>query len=100
MKKDVDRDPDYKKKRKKELENLGYHLTRISPEKIDFNDYEEFGRISAYIIESNKILTKKSTKISLIDDFSKRLLGLKFKVNSSIKTKCLKWIVKKNTVRL
>ena len=60
----VDRDPDYEKKRQKELENLGYHLIRINLDKIDFSDYEEFSRVSAYIIESTKKLTKKSTKNS------------------------------------
>ena len=60
----VDRDPDYEKKRQKQLENLGYHLIRINLDKIDFNDYEEFSRVSAYIIESTKKLTKKSTKNS------------------------------------
>ena len=38
---------------------------------------------------------KKSTKKSLIDDLSKRLLELEFKSNHSIKSKCLKWLVKK-----
>ena len=56
----VDRDPDYEKKRQKELEKLDYHLTRINPDKMDFNDYEEFGRLSAYIAESIKKETKKS----------------------------------------
>ena len=37
---------------------------------------------------------KKQTKKSLIDDFSKRLLELEFKSNYSIKSKCLKWVVK------
>ena len=50
----VDRDPDYEKKRQKELEKLDYHLIRINPDKIDFNDYEEFGRVSVYIAESIK----------------------------------------------
>ena len=45
---------------------LGYHLIRINPDKIDFNDYEEFGRVSAYIAESIKKQTEKSTKNSLI----------------------------------
>ena len=36
----------------------------------------------------------KSTKTSLIDDLSKRLLELEFKSNHSIKSKCLKWVVK------
>ena len=74
---------------------LGYHLIRINPDKIDFNDYEEFGRVSAYIAESIKKQTGKSTKNSLIDDLSKRLLELEFKSNHSIKSNCLKWIVKK-----
>ena len=37
---------------------------------------------------------KQSTKKSLIDNFSKRLLRLEFKPKHSIKLKCLKWIVK------
>ena len=47
-----------------------------------------------HIIESTKKQTKVSTKISLIDDLSKRFLELEFKSNCSIKLKCLKWIVK------
>ena len=50
----VDRDPDYKRKRQKELEELDFQLIRINPDKTDFNDYEEFGRVSAYIAESIK----------------------------------------------
>ena len=90
----VDKDPDYERKRQKELENFCYYLIRIDADKKDFNDYEEFGRVSAYITESIKKQTEKSTKNSLINDLSKRLLGLEFKSNHSIKSKCLKWIVK------
>ena len=36
-----------------------------------------------------------STKKTLIDEFSEKLLGLEFNSNSSIKTKCLKYVVKK-----
>ena len=36
---------------------------------------------------------KVSTKKSLIDDLSKRLLELEFKSNYLIKSKCLKWVV-------
>ena len=50
----VDRDPDYEKKRWKELKNLPYNLIRINPDKIDFNDCEEFGRVRTYIAESIK----------------------------------------------
>ena len=64
---------------------------RINTDKIDFNDYEELVRVSAYIAES----IEKQTKKSLIDDFSKKLLELEFKLNHSIKLKCFKLIVKK-----
>ena len=84
----------YEKERQKELEKLGYYFIRINPDKPGFDDYEEFGRVSSYITKSTKRQTKKSTKKSLIDDLSKRLLGLEFKSNHSIKSKCLKWIIK------
>ena len=58
---------------------------------MDFNDYGKFGTVSAYIAES----IKKETKKSLIDDLSKRLLGLEFKSNHSIKWKRSKWDVEK-----
>ena len=50
----VDRDIDYEKKRRKKLEKLGWHFIRTSLDKIDFNDYEEFGRVSAYMAEPIK----------------------------------------------
>ena len=51
--------------------------------------------MSTYIAESIKEETKEWTKKSMIDDLSKWLLGSEFKSNHSIKSKCLKWIVKK-----
>ena len=89
----VDRDPDYEMKRQKELAKLGYHLFIINPDKPGFDDYEQFGRVSAYITESIKKETKKQPKRSLINDLSKRLLELEFKQYNAIKSKCLKWIV-------
>ena len=50
-------------------------------------------QIYRHIIESTKKQTKVSTK-KIIDDLSKRLLELEFKSNHSIKSKCLKWVVK------
>ena len=44
--------------------------------------------------EINKIHIKKSTKKSLIDNLSKRLLELEFTKHNAIKSKCLKWIFK------
>ena len=51
-------------------------------------------QIYKYIIKSTETQTKVSTKQSLIDDLSKRLLELQIKSNHSIKIKHLKWIVK------
>ena len=48
----VHRDPNYERKRQKELEKLDYHLIRINPDKPGFDDYDEYGRVSAYIAES------------------------------------------------
>ena len=90
-----DRESDYEKRKQKELEKLSYYFIRINPDKIDFNDYEEFGRVSTYIAESIKKQTEELTKKSLIDDLSKKLLELELKSNYSIKSKYLKWIVKK-----
>ena len=47
------------------------------------------------LLSQLKKKTEKSTEMLLIDDLSKRLLELEFKSNHSIKSKCLKWIVKK-----
>ena len=63
---------------------------RINPDKPGFHDYEEFGRVSAYITESIEIKTEKSTKKLVIYDLSKRLPELEFKSNHSIKSKYLK----------
>ena len=60
---------------------------RINPDEKNFNTFKEISKIHRHI--------KKSTKKSLFNDLSKRLLEFKFKSNLSIKSKCLKWIVKK-----
>ena len=73
---------------------MAYYLIRINPDNPGFDDYEEFGRVSAYIAESIKKETKKQTKKPLIDDLSRRLLELEFKEQIAIKSKWLKWIVK------
>ena len=74
--------------RQKALEReLNCVFIRINPDKKDFNIFREINKIHRHI---NKI-----TKKSLIDDISKRLLKLEFKLDHSIKSKCLKWIVKK-----
>ena len=78
---------------------LDCKFIRIKPAKERFNIFNETGIIQIFIAESNKKLTEKSTiestKKSMIDRFSIRLLELEFKSNNSIKTKCLKYTVKK-----
>ena len=74
--------------RQKALEKeLNCVFIRINPDEKDFNIFKEINKIHRHI--------KKSSKNSLIDKISKRLLELEFKTNHSIKSKCLKWVVKK-----
>ena len=86
-----ERPPNYERKRPKELEKLGYYFIGINPDKSGVNNYEERGRISAYIAESIKIQTEES----LIHNLSKQQLELEFKSHHLMKSKCLKQIVKK-----
>ena len=69
----------------KTKKELGCKLIRINPA-AENDIFVDIGKIQNHIIES--------TKKSLIDDLSKRLLKLEFKSNHSIKSKCSKWIVK------
>ena len=55
---------------------------RINPDEKDFNIFKEISKIHRHI--------KKSTKKSLINDLSKRLLELEFRQHDAIKSKCLK----------
>ena len=66
----------------------------INPDEEDFDVFTEISRIQNYIIKSNKKLTEKSTKKFLIDGIPNKLLILEFKKDNSIKTKCLKYVVK------
>ena len=69
--------------RQKALEKeLDCVFIRINPDEENFNIFKEINKIHRHI--------KKSTKKSLIDDLSKRLLELEFKSNHSIKSKYLK----------
>ena len=76
------------------IESHEITITRTNPNDADFDMNRQINQIYTYIIKSTKKQTKVSTKKSLIDDLSKRLLELEFKSNHSIKSKCLKWIVK------
>ena len=75
------RDSDYEIKVQKALENeLDCEFIRINPAKEDFNIFVEIGKIQSYIVESIKNLPEDSTKKSLIDEISNKLLGLELKI--------------------
>ena len=63
----------------------------INPEGKNFTFFKGIDKIHRHIKKSNQKLTEKS----LTDDLSQRLLELEFQSNHSMKSKCLKWIVKK-----
>ena len=68
------------------IKSHGITIIRTNPDAADFNMTMLINQIYKHIIESTKVL--------LIDDLSKRLLELEFKSNYSIKSNCLKWVVK------
>ena len=88
------RNSNYEKSRQLMIESHGITIIRTNPDAADFDMNRLINQIYTYIIKSTKKQTKVSTKISLIDDLSKRLLELEFKSNYSIKSKCLKWVAK------
>ena len=88
------RNSNYEKSRQLMIESHGITIIRTNPDAADFDMNRLINQIYKHIIKSTKKQTKVSTKKSLIDDLSKRLLELEFKSNHSIKSKCLKWIVK------
>ena len=69
------------------IRELNCVFIRINPDERDFNIFKSINEIQRHI--------KKSSKISLIDKISRRLLELEFKSNHSIVTKELKRVVKK-----
>ena len=83
-----DRNIDYEIQRQQALEReLNCVFIRINPDAVDFNIFKEINKIQRH--------TEKSSKKSLIDKISKRLLEIEFASDHLIKSKYLKWIVKK-----
>ena len=81
-----DRDEHKEIERQKAVEKeLDCEFIRINIDEQKFDVDIHIGKIRNHIVESSKKLTKKSTKISLIDNVSKRLLELEFNSNHSIK---------------
>ena len=66
----MDRSEAEEKERQKTIEKeTGFTSIRINPDREDFDDFVEIGRIQNYIIESTKKITKKCA----IDDVKKLL---------------------------
>ena len=87
-----DRNIDYEIQRQRALEKeLACVFIRINPDAADFNIFKEINKIHRHI---NK-LTKQQAKESIIDNLSQRLQEIEFVKNHSIKSKSLKWVVKK-----
>ena len=86
------RDPNYEQSKQLMIEGHGITAIRTTPEAPNCI-YRLINQIYMQIIESTKKQTEKSTKKSLIDDLSKRLLELEFQSNHSIITKALKRIL-------
>ena len=83
-----DKNIDYEIQRQRASEReLNCVFIRIDPDAADFNIFREINKIHRHI--------KKSSKKSLIGKISERLLELEFVSDHSIKSKCLKWIVRK-----
>ena len=88
------RDLDYEQSRQFMIESHGITIIRTNPDDANFNMNKLINQMYTHIIKSTKKQTNESTKKSLIDDLSKRLLELEFEKHNSIKSKCLKWIAK------
>ena len=84
------RNSNYEKSRQLMIENQGITIVRTNPVAADFDINRLINQIYAHIIESTEKQNKLSTKRSLIDDLSKKLLELEFKQHNPIKLKCLK----------
>ena len=86
------RSEDYEIQRQKAIENeLNCRFIRIKPDEQNFNIFKAQNKIFRHIRKTNKKLNKKT----LIEKLSIRLLSLEFKSNDSVKTKCLRYVVKK-----
>ena len=70
---------------------LNCKFVRIDPSRENFSTFNELCNIKNY---TDKFV-KKSSKIKTIDYISDVLPNLEFKENNTIKTKLLKWIVKR-----
>ena len=71
-------------------------MIRIDPDKEDFDICKTINGIFRHIKQPSNQLTKLSTKKSMINKISIRLLELEFKSENMLKSKAIKHIVKKS----
>ena len=88
------RNSNYEKSKQLIIGSQGITIIKTNPDVADFDMNRLINQRYKHIIESTKKQTEVSTKKSLIDDLSKRLLELEFKSNHPKKSKCLKWVVR------
>ena len=82
------RNIDYQIKRQKAIEKeLGCRFIRIDPGKEDFDIFRAISEIFRHI--------KQSTKKTVINKMSTRLLGLEFKSDNIIKSRAMKFTAQK-----
>ena len=87
-------DPNYEQNKQLIIEGHGTTVVRTNPEASNSIN-RLINQIYMHIVRGTKKQTDKSTKNLLNHNLSKRLLELEFKSDQSIKSKCLKWIIKK-----
>ena len=90
-----DRNIDDEIERQRAIEReLNCIFFRNNPDAPNFNIYREINKIHRHINQLTLQQTEQQTKESVVDNLSNELLKLEFKNNDSIKSKCLRWIVK------
>ena len=88
----INKNNGYEMKRQKAIEQeLGCEFIRIVLNKEDFDIFNAINEIFRYIKQS----FNESTKTTLINRISMRLLRLEFKLDNTIKSKAIKYSVKK-----
>ena len=91
----TDRNINNEIERQRALEKeLNCVFIRIDPDEPNFNMLKDINKIYRHINQVTKQQTEQKIKESVIDNLSNELLKLKFKKIDSIKSKCVRWIVK------
>ena len=90
------RNSNYEISRQLMMESHGITINRTNPKDPNFDIKYLMVQIRICIKEA----IKKQARESLINNLSKELLEIKFKQHNAIKSKCLKWVVKKLYTKL